>query len=81
MRQALSLWVFSLALLIPSFVNADFSGRVVSIADGDTLTVLVERQQVKIRLVEIDAPEKAQAFGNRATGTSQDFKGDALNSI
>jgi endonuclease YncB( thermonuclease family) len=35
----------------------------VAIADGDTLTVLNEDfQQVKIRLAEIDAPEKKQAF-------------------
>lgn len=42
-------------------------GLVVAIADGDTLTVLNEDfQQVKIRLAEIDAPEKRQPFGNRA---------------
>ena len=40
------------------------SGRVVKIADGDTLTVLDEsNRQHKIRLVGIDAPERAQPFG------------------
>ncbi len=42
-------------------------GLVVAIADGDTLTVLNEDfQQVKIRLAEIDAPEKKQPFGSRS---------------
>jgi endonuclease YncB( thermonuclease family) len=60
-----------LAFSFPAY--ADFSGRVVSIADGDTLTVLVERQQVKVRLVEIDAPEKSQAFGNRSKQSLSDM--------
>lgn len=39
-------------------------GRVVSIADGDTLTVLdSSHKQHKIRLAGIDAPEKGQPFG------------------
>lgn len=43
------------------------TGYVVSIADGDTITVLdAGRQQHKIRLAGIDAPEKKQAFGERS---------------
>jgi len=42
-------------------------GLVVAVADGDTLTVLnKDFQQVKVRLAEIDAPEKRQPFGTRA---------------
>jgi endonuclease YncB( thermonuclease family) len=41
-------------------------GKVVGIADGDTFTLLVGREQLKIRLAEIDTPEEGQAYGNRA---------------
>lgn len=49
-------------------VHADtITGRVVGVADGDTITVLdANRQQHKIRLQGIDAPEKAQPFGERS---------------
>ncbi len=43
------------------------TGKVVSIADGDTITVLdSSKTQHKIRLYGIDTPEKGQAFGNSA---------------
>jgi endonuclease YncB( thermonuclease family) len=39
-------------------------GRVVSVADGDTITVLDEtKTQIKVRLDAIDAPEIGQPFG------------------
>lgn len=42
-------------------------GRVVGIADGDTLTVLdAARNSHRIRLLGIDAPEHGQAFGERS---------------
>jgi len=41
--------------------------RVIAVSDGDTITVLsADKQQIKIRLAGIDAPESSQAFGNRA---------------
>jgi len=46
---------------------ATITGRVVGVADGDTITVLdADKVQHKIRLSGIDAPEKKQAFGNRS---------------
>jgi len=42
----------------------DIYGRVIGVSDGDTISVLDDQRQVhKIRLAGIDAPEKAQAFG------------------
>jgi endonuclease YncB( thermonuclease family) len=44
-----------------------FSGRVVSIEDGDTIVVLdADSRTNKIRLAGIDAPEGGQAFGDRS---------------
>jgi endonuclease YncB( thermonuclease family) len=45
----------------------DLTGKVVAIADGDTLTLLDgSNEQRRIRLAGIDAPEKGQAFGTKA---------------
>ena len=44
--------------------NGRSRGKVVSITDGDTITVLdSDDEQHKVRLYGIDAPEKGQAFG------------------
>ena len=57
--------LLGLVILLPiNATAADISGRVVAVADGDTLTVLdAAQQQHKIRLGGIDAPEKAMPFG------------------
>lgn len=43
---------------------------IIGVSDGDTLTARCETEQgfenLKIRLSEIDAPERGQAFGNRS---------------
>jgi endonuclease YncB( thermonuclease family) len=42
-------------------------GRVVKVSDGDTVTVLdAAKQQHRVRLAGIDAPEKGQPFGTRS---------------
>ena len=54
------------AFVVCSVAFADvITGKVVSVADGDTVTVLTPaKKQVKVRLDGVDAPEKAQAFGD-----------------
>lgn len=52
-------------LLIQTAYAEVLLGRVIGVADGDTITVLdSSNTQHKIRLGGIDAPEKKQAFGN-----------------
>ncbi len=49
-------------------------GRVVGVTDGDTITVLDSQQREhKIRLMGIDAPEKAQPFGQNAKQSLSDL--------
>ena len=43
-----------------------FSGKVIRVADGDTITVLVDSTQYRIRLEHIDAPESHQDYGTKA---------------
>ena len=42
------------------------TARVVGVSDGDTITVLRDKTQVRIRLHGIDTPEKAQPFSQKA---------------
>jgi endonuclease YncB( thermonuclease family) len=65
-RLARSLVAALLAAFSVAATAAGWSGRVVSIHDGDTMTVLLNRQQVRVRLDSIDAPELGQAFGKRS---------------
>ena len=45
----------------------DVVGRIVGVADGDTITVLdATKTQNKIRLAGIDAPERGQPGGHRS---------------
>lgn len=53
-------------LCLPVSAVADFSGRVVGVSDGDTMTVLHDGRGEKVRLDGIDCPEKAQPFGQVA---------------
>lgn len=54
-------------------IAAAFLASVIGISDGDTMTVLHEREPVKIRIAEIDAPEKKQPFGTRSKQALSDM--------
>ncbi|KKX24153.1 thermonuclease family protein [Rhizobium sp. LC145] len=56
----------AILLVVAGPAAAELRGEVVRIIDGDTIDVLVDKRPVRVRLVDIDAPEKRQAFGERA---------------
>jgi endonuclease YncB( thermonuclease family) len=66
---AIAVALLSIALfsMPPRPVLGQSGGRVVAVADGDTITVLdPSNRQIRVRLAGIDAPEKSQDFGNKA---------------
>ena len=56
---------------------------VIGIADGDTLTVLQDGKPARIRLANVDAPEKHQGFGEQSKKSLSDlcFRKDALITV
>lgn len=70
-KELISVLLFLSSLQINA---ATITGRVVAVADGDTITVLDHTNtQHKIRLAGIDAPEKKQAFGNASKKSLSDL--------
>lgn len=70
-RQGAIHVIAGLALTLLAAANgalaaSSFTGEVVRVLDGDTIEVLVNRKPTRVRLANIDAPEKAQAFGERS---------------
>jgi endonuclease YncB( thermonuclease family) len=68
------LTALALASALACSSAATITGRVVAVADGDTVTVLdASNTQHKIRLSGIDAPEKNQPFGMRSKQSLSDL--------
>ncbi|TXT28376.1 MAG: nuclease-like protein [Rhodocyclaceae bacterium] len=64
------------ALTLAASVSAGetVTGRVVAVLDGDTIIILTpSKQEVRIRLAEIDAPEKNQPFGQVSKRSMSDL--------
>lgn len=52
---------------ILSTLNQEIKGKVIRVLDGDTIEVLQDKKPIRVRLANIDAPEKKQAFGRWST--------------
>jgi len=78
-NRILSGWLLCAVLVLCTgpLPAAEYLGKVVGIADGDTLTLLVpdgaSYKQVKVRLGEIDTPESKQPYGERAKQALSDL--------
>ena len=68
-------FVLFLLCCLPGLAVADpFSCRVVVISDGDTFTCLTtENKRLRVRLAEIDAPERNQPYGAEAKQALSDL--------
>ena len=69
-------WLVIAGLLVGSAAAEEFTARVVGVTDGDTLTVLHDRRSATVRLLGVDAPEKRQAYGDRAKRFTADLAFD-----
>ena len=67
MRHFLNALSFAVALLPATLCAAQIQGKVIRVLDGDTIEVLQEQQPIRVRLLNIDAPEKKQPFGRWST--------------
>lgn len=52
-----------------------FSAKVIMVMDGDTVMVLRGNQKIKVRMANIDAPEKDQTYGKQARDSLQEMVG------
>ena len=65
-RWVWSSCLFSSLLFIFTALCFAWSGEVVHVADGDTITVQRGADRVKVRLYGIDTPESSQWYGQNA---------------
>ena len=63
------------ALLVSQVSNAEYleSLQIKRVVDGDTVHVFCQDEVYKIRLTEIDAPERDQPYGNNSTEYLKDL--------
>jgi endonuclease YncB( thermonuclease family) len=65
-RLSVGILLAVLAFSTPAAAADRFTGNVIGVSDGDTITVLRDRAPVSIRLDGVDCPESGQDFGQRA---------------
>ena len=66
MRKCLQI-VFYILLFYTYANSLELIGKVIKVSDGDTITLLTDdKVSHKVRLNDIDAPEKKQPFGNKS---------------
>ncbi len=66
MRKCLQI-VFYILLFCTYANSLELIGKVIKVSDGDTITLLTDdKVSHKVRLNDIDAPEKKQPFGSKS---------------
>lgn len=67
LRIAFTLFMSMTLASAASYAETRFQGKAVRVLDGDTIEVLADgNRNVRVRLANIDAPEKTQPFGQKS---------------
>lgn len=76
-KWKLILGVVTLGFLLYTWISGrqgqPLAGKVISVHDGDTITILKGIQSYKIRLFAVDCPELGQSFGRNARQFTSDL--------
>ncbi len=60
-------------LVFPIFIFSQYTGKVIGIKDGDTVVILDSlKNQITLRLADVDCPESGQPFGKNAKKFTSD---------
>ena len=66
MKYAVAILFVLLCFSFPPVHAESFTGKLVKVLDGDTVEVIHDGKAERIRLAQIDCPEKKQPFGQAA---------------
>ena len=59
-------WLAVLIFALNTAWAETLEGHVIHVADGDTITVLNGKEQLRIRIAGIDAPERRQPYSKQS---------------
>jgi endonuclease YncB( thermonuclease family) len=76
MRTLMMLLGLVLVVLIPTVAKADFSAKVVTVHEGDRLTIYHNGRKEVITLKGIDCPELKQPYGKKARQVAAAYVGN-----
>lgn len=60
-------------ILLNACISQTYEGRVIKVADGDSITMLHQGKELHIRLAEVDAPEHGQPYWKKSKQALQDY--------
>ena len=58
--------IFLASIFLNACITQTYEGKVIKVADGDSITILHQGKKLRIRLAEVDAPEHGQPYWKKS---------------
>jgi len=72
LRSNVVLLVFA-CVLLHACISQTYEGKVIKVADGDSISILHQGKELRVRLAEVDAPEHGQAYWKKSKQALKDY--------